>query len=166
MGQRPRFYAVLFLVVPLLGSCSFLFSSGEQSQIAATEDRSILPEAQVLDIVWNALDPYTSSHNRPAWQVMETQFGKGESVAKVFDGEPATGCWSGPPPPENGEINPANDYWYVLMAPYPATPEPFFGTSSPTAPPLIPEPFLKQAHFLIDPRAGDIIARKLICVVY
>jgi len=166
MGQRPHFYAMLVLVIPLLVSCSILLPPGEQSRIVATEDASILGEARVIDIVWDALDSNTSSRNRSNWQVMETQLVKGEDVIGYFEGEPATGCWSGSPPPENKEIDPANEYWYVLMIPYPATPEPFFGTSSPTAPPLIPEPFLKQAHFLTDPGTGEIIARKLICVIY
>lgn len=166
MQQRPCLYLILSLVVPILASCSILIPSGEGTQTAAFEDGSILPEAQVLDIVWAALEPNTSSHTQSNWQVKETQLVKGEKVAKQFEGEPVTGCWFGPTPPENKEISPTNEYWYVLMTPSPATPEPFYGTPSPTAPPLIPEPFLRQAHFLTEPRSGEIIARKLICVVY
>ena len=166
MQHRPRFYAIIVLVVPILVSCSIFLPPGDGSQGAAPEGGSILPQAQVLDIVWEALDPNTSSHMRANWQVMEAQLVKGEKVAKLFEGEPVTGCWCGPTPAANREIKPANDYWYVLMTPSPATPEPFYGTPSPTAPPLIPEPFLKQVHFLTDPGSGEIIARKLICVVY
>jgi len=165
MQHRLRLYA-LVLIIPILVSCSILLPPGEGAQVATPEDRSLLPEAQVLDIVWEALDPNTSSHMRANWQVMEVHLVKGETVAKQFEGEPITGCWFGPAPPENREIRSAKDYWYVLMTPSPATPEPFYGTPSPTAPPLIPEPFLRQAHFLTDPGSGEIIARKLICVVY
>lgn len=166
MQQRPRRYAIIVLMVPLLVSCSLFIPSDEGSQVATPEDRAILPEAQVLDLVWEALEPNTSSHARSNWGVVEARVLKGETMAKQFEGEPITGCWFGPSPPENREIRPANDYWYVLMTPSPATPEPFYGTPSPTAPPLIPEPFLKLAHFLIDPNSGEIIARKLICVIY
>ena len=64
----------------------------------------------------------------------------------------------------NGEIKPEGDYWFVGMSPKSATPLPR-PTLSPTAPPFIPEPFLRQALFLID-MDGNVVARKLFCVIY
>jgi hypothetical protein len=84
-------------------------------------------------------------------------------VAKEFEGWVCYGYCGGPAPPPNGEIEPSGRYWYVEMKPQPATPS---GPSmSPTAPPLVPEPFMFQALFLIDD-GGQVIARALVCVVY
>jgi hypothetical protein len=89
---------------------------------------------------------------------------QGRDVADQFAGEPAPGCWKGPAPVPNGEIQPAASYWNVEMSPLPATP--LAGpTLSPTAPPTIPEPFLRRALFLLD-ADGSVVARKLYCVVY
>jgi hypothetical protein len=166
MKQRMQILALFVLIITLIVSCSFFLPADDQPQESDSKKQSVFGKSQVIDIVWDALEPNTSSHNRLNWQVVQAELVTGGSVVEHFEGEPAPGCWSGPKPPENQEIDPINEYWYVLMAPLPATPDPFYGTSSPTAPPLIPEPFLKQAHFLIDPNTGDILARKLICVVY
>jgi hypothetical protein len=64
----------------------------------------------------------------------------------------------------NGEIQAGDDYWVVEMSPLPATPLPV-PTLSPTAPPFVPEPFLRRALFLLDVD-GRVVARKLYCVVY
>jgi hypothetical protein len=52
------------------------------------------------------------------------------------------------------------------MQPLPATAQPvpteFY---SPTAPPFVPEAFTKEARFLID-MGGDVVARKIGCVIY
>lgn len=166
MKQRLQMLALFVLVVTIIVSCSIFLPASEQQQEVEFEGVSMLGEAQVIDIVWNSLEPNTSSHKRSSWQVMEAYLVIGEKILQQFEGEPAPDCWFGPKPPENKEINPTKDYWYVLMTPYPATPEPFYGTSSPTAPPLIPEPFLKYAYFLVDPLNGEIIARSLICIIY
>jgi hypothetical protein len=84
-------------------------------------------------------------------------------VAEEFEGRVSYKYCGGPEPPPNGEIDPSQTYWYVEMRPQPATPS---GQSmSPTAPPLVPEPFLRQALFLIDEN-GEVVARVLACVVY
>jgi hypothetical protein len=85
-------------------------------------------------------------------------------VAERFEGEPAPGCWSGPEPPENETLRASKSYWYVLLVPTPATPE--ANKYSPTAPPHIQEPFLREAHFLVDSKTSEVVARKLICVIY
>jgi hypothetical protein len=123
-----------------------------------------LTEQQAVDTAWQALAPNTSSGERVNWQVVAVEQVKGQDVAEKFAGEPSLGCWRGPTPVPNGEIRSAADYWYVELMPQPATPLPA-ATISPTAPPLIPEPFLRQALFLVD-SDGQVIARKLYCVIY
>jgi len=123
-------------------------------------------EELVLDAVWTALEPNTASHDRGNWDVVEIYQIKGRQVDNRFEGEPAPGCWSGPQPPENGDVKPGRTYWLVQMIPKPAAPVPGQGTPSPTAPPNIPEPFLRAAHFLVDSQSGNIAARKLLCIIY
>ena len=127
------------------------------------------PDAPALDrdrageIAWDALEPNTASHNRANWAVVEVQRVSGRSVAEEFEGWTFHGACGGPAPPPNGEIEPAETYWYVKMKPQPATPS---GPSmSPTAPPLVPEPFMAWALLLIDD-SGQVIARALACVIY
>jgi hypothetical protein len=86
-------------------------------------------------------------------------------VSEGFEGRTGYGC-PGPTPPANDEIQPTRAYWYVQMVPRPATPPPKETPISPTAPPNVPEPFIRQALFLIDSSDGQIVARKLFCVIY
>ena len=141
-----------------------LFNKDRESNLNEVQ-KGNLTEEQVLDTVWDALEPNTSSHDRSNWDAIEVDQVTGGQAAERFDGEPAPGCWSGPEPPENDDIQSGQTYWYVQMKPKPATPVPGV-ESSPTAPPIIPEPFLRDAYFLIDPQSGEIVARKLICVIY
>jgi hypothetical protein len=124
-----------------------------------------LSEQQVLDVAWEALEPNTSSHDRANWEGAEVRHVAGREVAEQFEGRPAPGC-PGPTPPANGAISPSGAYWYVHLKRRPATPVPQTGTIPPTAPPVVPEPFMYQAMFLIDPAAGQVVARKLYCVIY
>jgi hypothetical protein len=123
-------------------------------------------EQQALDAAWNALEPNTSSHDRANWEVVEVRQVTGQEVVQEFAGEPAPGCWKGPTPPANETIDPSGTYWYVEMKPRPATPIPQKRTVSPTEPPFIPEPFTRGAQFLIDVANGQVVARKLHCVIY
>ena len=135
---------------------------------ACSPNVDLLSEEQVIDIVWQALEPNTSSHDRSAWETVSVQTVAGRDVQDLFAGEPVPGhCVSGPTPPDNAVIAPDGSYWYVLMQPRSATsvPQPT-EQYSPTAPPAVPEPFLYQAHFLVDPSTGQIVARKLYCVIY
>lgn len=127
-----------------------------------------LPEQQVVDLVWEALSPNTSSHNRAAWEVVSLEAVTGRDVEDLFGAEPVPGgCVPGPRPPENAPILPDASYWYVQMKPRPATPQPQPTEHfSPTAPPIVPEPFVYHAHFLVDAGTGRIVARKLRCVIY
>lgn len=123
-------------------------------------------EQQIVDIAWDALAPNTSSHSLSNWEVVEVRRVTGQEVAAQFEGKPAPGCWQGPTPPANRKINLSGTYWFVEMKPQPATPLPREGTISPTAPPAIPEPFLRQALFLINVDGHQITARRLFCVIY
>jgi hypothetical protein len=135
---------------------------------ACVPSASVPDEGQVLDIVWEALEPNTSSHNRSVWEVVEVRSVTGDETQEMFEGEPVPGnCAPGPRPPDNATITNDDSYWYVLMSPIHVTAEPPPTEQfSPTAPPNIPEPFLYQAHFLVDARNGEVIARKLDCVIY
>ena len=53
----------------------------------------------------------------------------------------------------------------IYLAPRPATPQAATPLSA-TAPPTVPEPFIYQAHSLIHLTAGEVVARKLYCVIY
>jgi hypothetical protein len=122
-----------------------------------------LDRDRASDIAWEALEPNTASHDRANWAVVEARRASGQSVAEEFEGWTFYGACGGPAPSPNREIEPSETYWYVEMRPQPATPS---GPSmSPTAPPLVPEPFMFRALFLID-ESGQVIARMLACVVY
>ena len=122
----------------------------------------------MADAAWIALEPNTSSHDRGAWDVVESRSVRGAEIRELFAGEPVPGeCVSGPKPPENSEIEPESSYWYVVLEPHPATPVPIPSeVYSPTAPPNIPEPFLRAAHFLFEQETGQVVARKVYCVIY
>lgn len=122
---------------------------------------------QVRELTWQALEPNTSSHDRANWEFVEVKQVSGHEVIDRFTGEPAPGCWQGPPPPENAAIIYNGFYWYVDLKPRSATPLPSPTEEfSPTAPPNILEPFLYRAEFLVDTGTGLIVARKLSCSVY
>jgi len=127
-----------------------------------------LSQKQVVDIVWQALEPNTSSHNQSAWEIIDVQPVTGQEVQALFEGGPVPGgCAPGPTPPANATIILDGSYWYVQMQPHSATPQAQVTEQfSPTAPPNIPEPFVYQADFLVDASTGQIVARKLRCVIY
>ena len=120
-----------------------------------------LTEQEALDAAWNALEPNTASHDQSNWHAT-AELVDGQGVAGRFESEPAPGCL-GPTPSPNKQFS-SGKYWYVILEPVPVTPRP--GTPSPTAPPLIPEPFTRQAQFLLDATEGTVVARKLSCVIY
>jgi hypothetical protein len=143
-------------------ACLILTLTACSSQVAP------LGEQQVADIVWQALEPNTSSHNRAAWEIVGVEAVTGRDIRGLFEGEPVPGaCAPGPTPPDNAAIARSSSYWYVEMRPRSATPRPCrTGQFSPTAPPSVPEPFVYQAHFLVDASTGQIVARKLHCIIY
>jgi hypothetical protein len=136
------------------------------SLIACSGEATSLSEQQVVGIVWDALEPNTSSHDLSNWEVVEALLVTGREVVQHFEGDPAPGCWKDPTPPANDRIISSRTYWFVHLRARSATPLPQKGMVSPTAPPLTPEPFLRQAFFLLDAEDGQIVARHLHCVIY
>ncbi len=127
-----------------------------------------LSKQEAGEIAWRALEPNTSSHSLTAWEVAELRSVTGQEILDRFPGEPAAGgCVPGPIPSANTAIAPGGSYWYVVFKPGRATPLPQPTEQfSPTAPPLVPEPFVYEGRFLIDAVTGQIAARKLFCVIY
>jgi hypothetical protein len=123
----------------------------------------VVDEEQVKEIAWEELEPYTSSHDRANWQAVDVRLVEGREVAETFEREQPR-CVH-PTPQPNERSRPSDQYWYVEMVPKPATPLPT-PEISPTAPPLIPEPFVRGAFFLIDLVDGHVVARYLYCVIY
>jgi hypothetical protein len=124
-----------------------------------------LTEAQAADIAWQALNGRTASHSRSNWEVLELRRVTGQEIAATFEGKPDAGCALGPMAPANGTIASQDTYWYIHLAPRPATPQAATPLSS-TAPPTVPEPFIYKAYFLINQTTGAVVARKLYCVIY
>ncbi len=148
----------------------FIFAAGCLTlALAACSTRTdILGKQQVVDIVWQALEPNTSSHTQAAWQVVSVQSVTGREIRDLFAGEPVPGgCAPGPTPPENATLALDSTYWYVQLRPRAATPKPQPTEQfSPTAPANVPEPFVYEARFLVEARTGQVVARKLMCVIY
>jgi hypothetical protein len=145
--------------------CLALAACGAGTEATATPEPGppTLHRDEVVELAWQALEPNTASHDRANWAVVEVRTASGGSVAEEFEGWTFHGACGGPAPPPNREIEPSETYWYVQMQPQPATPS---GPSmSPTAPPLVPEPYMFRALFLIDD-GGQVVARMLACVVY
>jgi hypothetical protein len=127
-------------------------------------------EQQVRDLAWQEVNPYTLSHNRDSWEIIEIKKVIGRDIVGQFENEHFSGgyfygCWEGPTiiAPNSG-IEPFKSYWYVQMEPRPATPLPQHQTVSSTEIPIIPEPFMFKALFLIDVTNGRVVARNLYCV--
>jgi hypothetical protein len=122
-------------------------------------------EDQARDLAWKTLEPHTNSNNRDRWEAIEARQVSGEAIAERFEGEPAPGC-PGPEPAPNQTIDPSQRYWLVHFEPLPATPIPQEGDVPPTAPPIVPEPFIYQAFFLLQPDSGQIVAMSIFCIIY
>jgi hypothetical protein len=140
-------------------------SPDSQNKVDRTSGRDDLDEQHLLDIAWAALEPNTSSHDLANWEGGEVRRVEGGEVADEFDDErPGYGC-PGPTPVANSRVKSDGTYWYAQIKRRPATPPPGVTPISPTAPPQVPEPFMYQAIFLIDD-SGQVVARKLYCVIY
>lgn len=169
MGHFLQFsvmFVFLFLTACSGGTISLPEQDADNVHAASPGGATALTEQQVVDLVWDALEPNTTSHDLSNWEAIEVRQAAGRDVAEQFEGATAAGCWQGPTPVVNRIINPSDTYWYVHMMPKPATPFPREGETSPTAPPAVPEPFLWQVFFLVDADSGEIVARKLLCVVF
>ena len=147
------------VLILLLAACSAGTGTPGSPELGPPD----LDQDRASDIAWEALEPNTRSRDRANWAVLEVRAVSGQSAAEESEEWTYHGACGGPEPPPNGEIDPSKNYWYVEFRPAPATPS---GPSmSPTAPPLVPEPFMHRALFLID-ESGRVVARMLACVVY
>jgi len=159
MTSRTRSKIVCVFLCILVVACA-----GEQGQSGGQQE--MIGEQQAIDRAWEAFEPNTSSHKRANWQVIQVQQVSGQDVGEQFAGEPAPGCWVGPTPPPNEGIDSSRTYWYVHMRARSVTPPSSTRTVSPTAPPAIPEAFVREAWFLLDRSDGQVMARKIYCVIY
>jgi hypothetical protein len=135
------------------------------SLTACLNQSDTLGAQQALDIVWEDLEPHTSSKDRQKWEIGDARQVDGRDVVEEFANTTSAYC-PGPPIPDNQPIQLSGEYWYILVLPHPATPMPQEGETSPTAPPAIPEPFVREAAYLIDIFEGKIVARRLNCIAY
>lgn len=148
----------------------FIFAAGclILALAACSTGAGTLDRQQLVDIAWQALEPNTTSHDQAAWQAVSVRAVTGREIRDLFAGKPvSSGCVPGPKPPENAPIVLDSPYWHVQMRPRAATPKPVpTERYSPTAPPHVPEPFVVEARFLVDAKTGQVVARKLLCVIY
>jgi hypothetical protein len=153
----------MVLVITILVGCQ-----PAPSSTPALPSSLPLSKQQIIAIAWQALKPNTSSHDQSAWETTGVITVTGREVQDLFEGQPIPGgCAPGPTPPDNAKIALDGAYWYVEMQPRPATPQPVSTEQfSPTAPPNVPEPFVHQARFLVDAITGQVVARKVFCVIY
>jgi hypothetical protein len=162
MTDLVRLGSIIALLALALSACGGQTATPDS---VAPLDRESLDPRQAFDLAWAALEPNTSSHDPANWELAEVRRVSGQEVAAEFgDEQPGYGC-PGPTPQPNRPVKASGAYWYVTLKRRPATPPPDVPTISPTAPPLVPEPFIYQAFFLVDAE-GEIVARKLFCVIY
>jgi hypothetical protein len=121
-----------------------------------------LSQDQVLNIVWTALGPHTSTQDREYWLALEANRVPGRDIIDEFLVVNIGQC-PGPDLPENQAIKPSSEYWYVKVAPSQQIVTLTQSASTSTSESFAPEPLIYQAVFLIDPSTGQIVARKLIC---
>ena len=164
MLRSVRGWCLVCLMLCLVVATCSCDAAGNASQ---TPQRTTgLSQEEAADAAWNAFEPNTSSHDRGNWEVVEAREVAGREVADQFEGGVAPGCYVGPTPPANGEIRRSARYWYVHLKARPATPLPSTGTVPATAPPRIPEASVREGWFLLDRTSGQVVARKIHCVIY
>ena len=147
-----------------LGCAALLLASG---LVACDDGKAVPNEQQIRDIAWDALDPYTLSHNRDAWEVIEIKKVFGNDISGQFTDEYYYGCMTTTTLVPETQISLSKLYWYVHMEPRPATslPPKLKGPESTGNPRIIPELGLFNALFLIDPDDGQVLVRRLGCAV-
>jgi hypothetical protein len=131
-------------------------------QVACTNQNRHLGQQQALEIVWKALDPNTLSHDAESWEINEAKKVEGGEVVSEFAMPTRENC-PGPKPPDNQPIKVSSEYWYIKVLPHPKVLRPQKDTAAPSSLPIVPEPNIKAATFLIDMYSGEVVARKLTC---
>jgi hypothetical protein len=131
-----------------------------QAGCASSNER--LGQQQALAIAWKALDPNTLSHDMESWEINEARKVVGGEIVSEFSMPSKENCL-GPRPPDNQPIKVSSEYWYIKVLPHPQVWRPQKDTAAPSSMPIVPEPNIKSAIFLIDIYNGDVVARKLTC---
>ncbi len=135
---------------------------------ACTAPATPSAESQIVESAWQDFIPFTSSRNRANWDVKEVRQVKGSDVAKRYGDRNPFACIGGKrdgKPPDNEPVDANETYWQAILSPKPATAIPRTRLS-PTEPPAIPEPHLRDAYYLFHPRDLRIVARAFTCVIY
>jgi hypothetical protein len=132
------------------------------TQAACSGQNQHLGQQQALEIAWKALNPNTLSHDSESWEISEAKKVVGGEVVGEFSMPNRENC-PGPKPPDNQPIKVSSDYWYIKVLPHPQVYRPQTDTAAPSSMPIVPEPNIKAAVFLIDMYNGEVIARKLTC---
>ncbi len=133
-----------------------------QALTACLKPPARLSQDEVLNIVWKALGPHTSTQDRNYWEALEASRVTGRDIVNEFLVVYVGQC-PGPKPPENQAIKPSSEYWFVKVAPSQKIVTLTQNADSNATESFAPEPIIHQAIFLIDPSTGQIVARKLIC---
>ena len=131
-------------------------------QTACTNQTQRLGQQQALEIAWKTLDPNTLSHDVESWEIDEARKVVGGEVVSEFSIPSKQNC-PGPRPPDNQPIKVSSEYWYIKVLPHPQVWRPQKDTAAPSSMPIVPEPNIKSASFLIDIYNGEVVARKLTC---
>ncbi len=131
-------------------------------QAACTNQNGHLGQQQALEIAWKALDPNTISHDVDSWEINEARKVVGGEIVSEFSIPSRENC-PGPRSPDNQPIKVSTEYWYIKVLPHPQVWRPQKDTAAPSSMPVVPEPNIKSAIFLIDMYNGEVIARKLTC---
>jgi len=126
------------------------------------EDQHAISQQEALEITWRNLDPNTISHNREDWEIHAADRMYGKDVVAEFAAVQRMNC-PGPSIPENQPIKITAEYWYIKVLPHPEALRPQAGSASADLVPVIPEPHINEAVFLIDIYNGEVIARRIVC---
>jgi hypothetical protein len=129
---------------------------------ACSNQNQHLGQQQALNIAWKALDPNTLSHDMESWEINEARKVVGGEIVSEFSMPTKENC-PGPRPPDNQPIKVSTEYWYIKVLPHPQVWRPQKDTAAPSSIPIVPEPNIRSAIFLIDIYDGEVVARKLSC---
>jgi len=147
-------------LLPLLIFAISLFT------LSACDRPTRLTQGQVIDLAWNALEPYTASQRRENWDILQAEKVTGLQVVDQFGDVVYRQC-PGPALAENLAIHASGEYWYIKVTPkhlLEDKPKPNNNAKIGSAPDgQVQEPILKEATFLIDPFSGQVVARKFYC---
>jgi hypothetical protein len=143
-------------------SIIFLLLMITTMQVACNNQNQRLGQQQALQIAWKALDPNTLSHDSESWEINEARKVVGGEIVSEFSLPSKNNC-PGPSLPDNQPIKVSSEYWYIKVLPHPQVWRPQKDTAAPSSMPIVPEPSIQSAIFLIDIYNGEVIARKLTC---